>query len=132
MIISDIEQIDRLAEELLNDNFEFRSLDTTDREYAFIKKHSDSLKAIIIDDAGFSETFVAAFRSDLMQAVPEHMHTILLHIKVKEVPTMEQISHLLETLHNELEHVNLIWETASNRKEEGITLFAVIGYKVDK
>lgn len=129
MIITDTAQIDLLAEKLLNDNSEYRSIDPTDREYDFLKRHSASLKAVRMDSDDFSQTLITAFRDELMQAAPERMHTILLHIGTKELPTMEQINHLLETLHNGLEHVNLIWETASNSEEEGVTLFAVIGYR---
>lgn len=132
MIITDIAQIDRLAEELLNDNSEFKSLDPTNREYAFIKKHSDSLKAIKMNGDSFSESLVAAFHDELMRAAPEHMRTILLHIGTNDAIAFEQLDQLLETLHNDLEHVNLIWETAPNREEEGIIIFAVIGYEKTK
>lgn len=129
MIITDIAQIDRLAEELLNDNSEFKSLDPTDREYAFIKKHSDCLKAVKMDGDDISESLVTAFLDELMQADPERMQTILLHIGTSSEIAFEQLDHLLETLHNALERVNLIWETASNREKDEITLFAVIGYR---
>lgn len=129
MIITDIAQIDLLAEKLLNDNSEYRSIDPTDREYVFLKKHSASLKAVRMDGDDFSQTLVTAFRDELMQADPQQMQTLLLHVETNREIRFEELEQLLETLHNALEQVNLIWETASNREEEGVTLFAVIGYR---
>ena len=132
MIITDIAQIDRLAGRLLNDNSGFKSLDPTDREYAFIKKHSDCLKAVKMDGDDISESLGTALLDELMQADPERMQTILLHIGTSGEIAFEQLDHLLETLHNALERVNLIWETASDGREGGVALFAVIGYKANK
>lgn len=129
MIITDIEQIDLLAEKLLNDNSEYLSIDPTDREYAFIKEHSDSLKAIRMDGELVSEELAAAFRDELMQAGTQGMQTILLHVETDDNILFEQLEQLLNTIHNGLEQVNLIWETAFDRPEKGVTLFAIIGYR---
>ena len=65
----------------------------------------------------------------MRQADPERMQTSLLHIGTSSEIALEHLDHLLETLHNALDRVNLIWETASNREKDEITLFAVIGYR---
>ena len=79
MIITDIKQIDCIAEETFGKAKGSVSVDMKD--YAFIKEHSESLKAIKFEEPVLTEDVVRSFDEAIIEAGKENVSNVLLYIK---------------------------------------------------
>ena len=79
MIITDIKQIDCIAEETFGKAKGIVSVDMKD--YAFIKEHSESLKAIKFEEPVLTEDVVRSFDEAIIEAGKENVSNVLLYIK---------------------------------------------------
>ena len=79
MIITDIKQIDHIAEDTFGKTKGIVSVDMKD--YAFIKEHSESLKVIKFEVLALTEDVVRSLDDAIVEAGKENVSNILLYIK---------------------------------------------------
>lgn len=112
MIITDIKQIDRIAEDTFGKTKGIVSVDMKD--YAFIKEHSESLKVIKFEVPALTEDVVRSLDDAIVKAGKETVSNVLLYIKgnggdagIRAV-TIEQFNMFIEALNKHLETANII------------------------
>lgn len=133
MIITDIKQIDRIAEETFGNTKGIVSVDMKD--YAFIKEHSESLKVIKFEVLGLTEDVVRSLDDAIVEAGKETANNVLLYIKgngsdagIRAV-TIEQFNMFIEALNKHLETANIIWGMGDNEENrENISILIILGY----
>lgn len=133
MIITDIKQIDYLAEELLAQPSGLISVDMQD--YTFIKEHSKVMKAIKLEARVLDEEIVSSLNEALSEAGKDAVTNILFYISgngstasVKAI-SMEQMQIYLKVLQDHAETANIIWGLGDDDNDKGnITILVVIGY----
>ena len=133
MIITDIAQIDRLAEETFGEAKGIISVDMKD--YALIKDHSESLKAIKFEVSALTEDVLRSLDDAMIEAGKEDVSNVLLYIKgngsdagIRAV-TIEQFNMFIEALNKHLETANIIWGMGDdNENRENISILIILGY----
>ena len=133
MIITDIKQIDRIAEETFGKTKGIVSVDMKD--YAFIKEHSESLKVIKFEVPALTEDVVRSLDDAIVEAGKETVSNVLLYIKgngsdagIRAV-TIEQFNMFIEALNKHLETANIIWGMGDDEENrENISILIILGY----
>ena len=133
MIITDIKQIDCIAEETFGKTKGIVSVDMKD--YAFIKEHSESLKVIKFEVPALTEDVVRSLDDAIIEAGKENVSNVLLYIKgngsdagIRAV-TIEQFNMFIETLNKHLETANIIWGMGDDEENrENISILIILGY----
>ena len=133
MIITDITQIDRIAEETFGEAKGIISVDMKD--YAFIKDHSESLKAIKFEVSALTEDVVHSLDEAIIEAGKGNVSNVLLYIKgngsdagIRAV-TIEQFNMFIEAFNKQLETANIIWGMGDdNGNRENISILIILGY----
>ena len=133
MIITDIKQIDCIAEETFGKTKGIVSVDMKD--YAFIKEHSESLKVIKFEVPALTEDVVRSLDNAIVEAGKENVSNVLLYIKgngsdagIRAV-TIEQFNMFIEALNKHLETANIIWGMGDNEENrENISILIILGY----
>lgn len=133
MIITDIKQIDYIAEETFGKTKGIVSVDMKD--YAFIKEHSESLKVIKFEVPVLTEDVVRSLDDAIVEAGKETVSNVLLYIKgngsdagIRAV-TIEQFNMFIEALNKHLETANIIWGMGDNEENrENISILIILGY----
>lgn len=133
MIITDIEQIDRIAEETFGTTKGIVSVDMKD--YAFIKEHSESLKMIMLKLPTITEDVAHSLDEAILEAGKENVCSALLYIKgngsdagVRAV-TVEQFEMFIEVFNKHLETADIIWGMGEHAgSHENISLLIILGY----
>lgn len=133
MIITDIKQIDCIAEETFGKTKGIVSVDMKD--YAFIKEHSESLKVIKFEVPALTEDVVRSLDDAIVEAGKETVSNVLLYIKgngsdagIRAV-TIEQFNMFIEALNKHLETANIIWGMSDNEENrENISILIILGY----
>ena len=133
MIITDIKQIDCIAEETFGKTKGIVSVDMKD--YAFVKEHSESLKAIEFEVPVLTEDVVRSLDEAIIEAGKENVSNVLLYIKgngseagIRAV-TIEQFNMFIEALNKHLETANIIWGMGDdNENRENISILIILGY----
>ena len=133
MIITDIAQIDRLAEETFGEAKGIISVDMKD--YAFIKDHSESLKAIKFEVSALTEDVLRSLDDAIIEAGKEDVSNVLLYIKgngsdagIRAV-TIEQFNMFIKALNKHLETANIIWGMGDDEENrENISILIILGY----
>ena len=133
MIITDIKQIDCIAEEIFGKTKGIVSVDMKD--YAFIKEHSESLKVIKFEVPALTEDVVRSLDDAIIEAGKENVSNVLLYIKgngsdagIRAV-TIEQFNMFIEALNKHLETANIIWGMGDNEENrENISILIILGY----
>lgn len=133
MIITDIKQIDRIAEDTFGKTKGIVSIDMKD--YAFIKEHSESLKVIKFEVPALTEDMVRSLDYAIVEAGKESVSNVLLYIKgygsdagIRAV-TIEQFNMFIEALNKHLETANIIWGMGDNEENrENISILIILGY----
>lgn len=133
MIITDIKQIDCIAEETFGKTKGIISVDMKD--YAFIKEHSESLKVIKFEVPALTEDVVRSLDDAIVEAGKENVSNILLYIKgngsdagIRAV-TIEQFNMFIEALNKHLETTNIIWGMGDDEENrENISILIILGY----
>ena len=133
MIITDIAQIDRIAEETFGTTKGIVSVDMKD--YAFIKEHSESLKVIKFEVPALTEDVVRSLDDAIIEAGKENAGNVLLYIKgngsdagIRAV-TIEQFNMFIEALNKHLETANIIWGMGDDEENrENISILIILGY----
>ena len=133
MIITDIKQIDYIAEETFGKTKGIVSVDMKD--YAFIKEHSKSLKVIKFEVPVLTEDVVRSLDDAIIEAGKENVSNVLLYIKgngsdagIRAV-TIEQFNMFIEALNKHLETANIIWGMGDNEENrENISILIILGY----
>lgn len=133
MIITDIEQIDRIAEETFGTTKGIVSVDMKD--YAFIKEHSESLKMIILKLPAITEDVAHSLDEAILEAGKENVCSALLYIKgngsdagVRAV-TVEQFEMFIEVFNKHLETADIIWGMGEHAgSHENTSLLVILGY----
>lgn len=133
MIITDIAQIDRIAEETFGTTKGIVSVDMKD--YAFIKEHSESLKVIKFEVPALTEDVVRSLDDAIIEAGKENVSNVLLYIKgngsdagIRAV-TIEQFNMFIEALNKHLETANIIWGMGDDEENrENISILIILGY----
>lgn len=133
MIITDIKQIDCIAEETFGKTKGIVSVDMKD--YAFIKEHSESLKVIKFEVPALTEDVVRSLDDAIVEAGKENVSNILLYIKgngsdtgIRAV-TIEQFNMFIEALNKHLETANIIWGMGDDEENrENISILIILGY----
>lgn len=133
MIITDIKQIDCIAEETFGKAKGIVSVDMKD--YAFIKEHSESLKVIKFEVPALTEDVVRSFDDAIVEVGKENVSNILLYIKgngsdagIRAV-TIEQFNMFIEALNKHLETANIIWGMRDdNECVDNISILIILGY----
>lgn len=133
MIITDIKHIDCIAEETFGKTKGIVSVDMKD--YAFIKKHSESLKVIKFEVPALTEDVVRSLDDAIVEAGKENVSNILLYIKGNgsdagiQAVTIEQFNMFIEALNKHLETANIIWGMGDdNENRENISILIILGY----
>ena len=133
MIITDIKQIDCIAEETFGKTKGIVSVDMKD--YAFIKEHSESLKVIKFEVPALTEDVVRSLDDAIVEAGKENVSNILLYIKdngsdagIRAV-TIEQFNMFIKALNKHLETANIIWGMGDDEENrENISILIILGY----
>ena len=133
MIITDIKQIDCIAEETFGKTKGIVSVDMKD--YAFIKEHSESLKVIMFEVPALTEDVVRSLDDAIIEAGKENVSNVLLYIKgngsdagIRAV-TIEQFNMFIEALNKHLETANIIWGMGDDEENrENISILIILGY----
>ena len=133
MIITDIKQIDCIAEETFGKTKGIVSVDMKD--YAFIKKHSESLKVIKFEVPALTEDVVRSLDDAIIEAGKENVSNILLYVKgngsdagIRAV-TIEQFNMFIKALNKHLETANIIWGMGDDEENrENISILIILGY----
>ena len=133
MIITDIKQIDCIAEDTFGKTKGIVSVDMKD--YAFIKEHSESLKVIKFEVPALTEDVVCSLDDAIVEAGKETVSNVLLYIKgnggdagIRAV-TIEQFNMFIEALNKHLETANIIWGMGDNEENrENISILIILGY----
>ena len=133
MIITDIKQIDCIAEETFGKTKGIVSVDMKD--YAFIKEHSESLKVIKFEVPALTEDVVRSLDDAIIEAGKENAGNVLLYIKgngsdagIRAV-TIEQFNMFIEALNKHLETANIIWGMGDDEENrENISILIILGY----
>ena len=133
MIITDIAQIDRIAEETFGTTKGIVSVDMND--YKFIKEHSESLKMIKLEVPSLTENVVHSLDEAIDDVGKENVCNILLYIKgngsdagIRAV-TVEQFNMFIEAFNKHLETANIIWGMGDdNESAENISILIILGY----
>lgn len=133
MIITDIKQIDCIAEETFGKTKGIVSIDMED--YAFIKEHSESLKVIKFEVPALTEDVVRSLDDAIIEAGKENVSNVLLYIKgngsdagIRAV-TIEQFNMFIEALNKHLETANIIWGMGDDEENrENISILIILGY----
>lgn len=133
MIITDIKQIDCIAEETFGKTKGIVSVDMKD--YAFIKDHSESLKVIMFEVPALTEDVVRSLDDAIIEAGKENVSNVLLYIKgngsdagIRAV-TIEQFNMFIEALNKHLETANIIWGMGDDEENrENISILIILGY----
>ena len=133
MIITDIKQIDCIAEETFGKTKGIVSVDMKD--YAFIKEHSESLKVIKFEVPALTEDVVRSLDNAIVEAGKENVSNVLLYIKgngsdagIRAV-TIEQFNMFIEALNKHLETANIIWGMGDDEEtRENISILIILGY----
>lgn len=133
MIITDIKQIDCIAEETFGKAKGIVSVDMKD--YAFIKEHSESLKVIKFEVPALTEDVVRSFDDAIVEVGKENVSNILLYIKGNGsaagiwAVTIEQFNMFIEALNKHLETANIIWGMGDdNECVDNISILIILGY----
>ena len=133
MIITDIKQIDCIAEETFGKTKGIVSVDMKD--YAFIKEHSESLKVIKFELPALTEDVVRSLDDAIIEAGKENVSNVLLYIKgngsdagIRAV-IIEQFNMFIEALNKHLETANIIWGMGDDEENrENISILIILGY----
>ena len=133
MIITDIKQIDCIAEETFGKTKGIVSVDMKD--YVFIKEHSESLKVIKFEVPALTEDVVRSLDDAIIEAGKENVSNVLLYIKgngsdagIRAV-TIEQFNMFIEALNKHLETANIIWGMGDDEENrENISILIILGY----
>ena len=133
MIITDIAQIDRIAEETFGTTKGIVSVDMND--YKFIKEHSESLKMIKLEVPSLTEDVVHSLDEAIDDVGKENVCNVLLYIKdngsdagIRAV-TVEQFNMFIEAFNKHLETANIIWGMGDdNDNPENISILIIFGY----
>lgn len=133
MIITDIKQIDYIAEETFGKTKGIVSVDMKD--YAFIKEHSESLKVIKFEVPALTEDVVRSLDDAIIEVGKENVSNVLLYIKgngsdagIRAV-TIEQFNMFIEALNKHLETANIIWGMGDDEENrENISILIILGY----
>ena len=133
MIITDIKQIDCIAEETFGKTKSIVSVDMKD--YAFIKEHSESLKVIKFEVSALTEDVVRSLDAAIIEAGKENVSNVLLYIKgngsdagIRAV-TIEQFNMFIEALNKHIETANIIWGMGDDEENrENISILIILGY----
>ena len=133
MIITDIKQIDRIAEETFGKTKGIVSVDMKD--YAFIKEHSEYLKTIRLDVPALTEDVVRSFDEAIVEVGKENVSNVLLYIKGNgsdvgiSAVTVEQFNVFIEAFNRHLEAANIIWGMGDdNKSDKNISILIILGY----
>lgn len=134
MIITDVKQIDRIAEETFGKTKGIISVDMTD--YTFIKEHSSSLKAIKIEMSEISEESFVELDKALEEVCGYKDCNILLYISGNSLDsetnaiTMDQLQLFAKSIEKYVtENSNIIWGIGENtRVNNEITTLIIVGY----
>ena len=133
MIITDIAQIDRIAEETFGTTKGIVSVDMND--YKFIKEHSESLKMIKLEVPSLTEDVVHSLDEAIDDVGKENVCNVLLYIRgngsdagIRAV-TVEQFNMFIEAFNKHLETANIIWGMGDdNDNPENISILIILGY----
>ena len=133
MIITDIKQIDCIAEETFGKTKGIVSIDMKD--YAFIKEHSESLKMIKLEVPSLTEDVVHLLDEAIDDVGKENVCNVLLYIRgngsdagIRAV-TVEQFNMFIEAFNKHLETANIIWGMGDdNESAENISILIILGY----
>ena len=133
MIITDIAQIDRIAEETFGTTKGIVSVDMND--YKFIKEHSESLKMIKLEVPSLTEDLVHSLDEAIDDVGKENVCNVLLYIRgngsdagIRAV-TVEQFNMFIESFNKHLETANIIWGMGDdNESAENISILIILGY----
>lgn len=133
MIITDIAQIDRIAEETFGTTKSIVSVDMND--YKFIKEHSESLKMIKLEAPSLTEDVVHSLDEAIDDVGKENVCNVLLYIRgngsdagIRAV-TVEQFNMFIEAFNKHLETANIIWGMGDdNESAENISILIILGY----
>lgn len=129
MIITDIKQIDRIAEEAFGNTKGIISVDMKD--YAFIKKQSSSLKAIKLDISEITKRTLTVLDDALNEICMHNECNLIMYINaggnVITVEQMELIHISIET--NVPENSNIVWGMGENINDsDGFTILIIVGF----
>ena len=133
MIITDITQIDSIAEETFGKTKGTVPVDMKD--YAFIKEHSESLKAIRLGVSALTEDAVLALDGAISEAGNENVNNLLLYITgngsdlgVRSIK-MEQFNMLNGLFNKHIDTANIIWGMGDDKENnENLSILILLGY----
>ena len=133
MIITDIAQIDRIAEKTFGTTKGIVSVDMND--YKFIKEHSESLKMIKLEVPSLTEDVVHSLDEAIDDVGKENVCNVLLYIESNgsdagiRAVTVEQYNMFIEAFNKHIETANIIWGMGDdNESAENISILIILGY----
>lgn len=132
MIITDINQIDLIVEDVLGSVRSSIAVDMKD--YAFIKEQSSSLKALKIEVSEITEKTLMPFDEALADICNGQECNVLLHISGHGDNFTDITVEQMQLLHNSMERniaedASIIWGLGEYESElDGIMILIIVGY----
>lgn len=132
MIITDINQIDRIVEDVLGSVRSSIAVDMKD--YAFIKEQSSSLKAVKVEIPEITEKTLMLFDEALADICNGQECNALLHISGHGDSFTDMTIEQMQLLHSSLERniaedASIIWGLGEYESgQDRIMIFVIVGY----
>lgn len=135
MIITDISQIDRLAEIFLSNHSDNISVDMDD--YSFLKSNSILLKAIQLETQSLDLEIIQTLSEAFEQAGRLAVCNIIVHVcshsssPQTESITLESMERVILSVYNNFETANVIWGMSSETSERNYySIVVFLGYSL--
>lgn len=133
MIITEINEIDRLVESVVESSSGFISIDIND--YNLTKAQSSSLKAITLELSELSDTTIKSIKDAISEAGRESICNVLFHVSGNgssmgiKVPSLQQMQILLDIIQDNIDAADIIWGVSEDHTEDNaIKILVVLGY----
>ena len=134
MIITEISQVDRLAERMLSNDSDIVSLDVKD--YDLIKQNSTSLQAVTVEIPSLDKAGIAIFANAIKDFEVVGAGQALLQFcgksnNIEENISLNEMNSILGVFEAHFGKVNMIWGLTERKNAEtaGYLINVIVGYK---
>ena len=133
MIITDLLQIDSIAEEILTTNKNIITVDMYD--YTSAKKSSSSLCAVKVEIPDITVENLVEFRKELEEVFDKNVNNLILVVCDNDMEnhnneyTLSKMRLILRPTDEKLDDPKVVWGVCGNTRGEGFTILVIVGYR---
>lgn len=133
MIITDLLQIDSIAEEILTTNKNIITVDMYD--YTSAKKSSSSLCAVKVEIPDITVENLVEFRKELEEVCNKNVSHLILVVCDNDMGhndnplTPDKMRLILRPTDEKLHDPKIVWGVCGNTRGEGFTILVIVGYR---